>query len=211
MTVHMFPGAGCDSNIFLVTGTQPILVDTGSGLRSSRIIKEIEGITDHISKIILTHCHFDHAGGAAELSKHFNAPVFIHKLDAAAVRNGLVKETAADMFGCEMPATEVTELQGSEMIDTGEHRFDVVCTPGHTAGGISLFDRTNLILFSGDTVFAEGVGRWDFPTGDLSCLKRSVHKLAELDASYLYPGHGPCVKGSAKSKIVNALMYVEGF
>lgn len=211
MTVHMFPGAGCDSNIFLVTGTQPILVDTGSGLRSSKIIKEIEEVTDHISKIILTHCHFDHAGGAAELSKHFNAPVFIHKLDAAAVRNGLVKETAADMFGCEMPATEVVELQGSETIDTGEYRFDVLYTPGHTAGGISLFDRANQILFSGDTVFAEGVGRWDFPTGDLSCLKRSVHRLAELDASYLYPGHGPCVKGSANSKIANALMYVEGF
>lgn len=211
MTVHMFPGAGCDSNIFLVTGTQPILIDTGSGLRSSKIIKEIGEHTDHISKIILTHCHFDHAGGASELRKCFNAPVYIHRFDAAAVQNGLIKETAADLFGCEMPATEVTELQGGEIIDTGEYQFEIIHTPGHTAGGISLFDRSKQILFSGDTVFAEGVGRWDFPTGDLSCLKRSVHKLAELDALYLYPGHGPCIKGSAKSKIANALMYVEGF
>lgn len=211
MTVHMFPGAGYDSNIFLVTGMQPILIDAGSGSGYSRLLNGIEKVTDHISKIILTHCHFDHAGGAAELSKHFNAPVFIHECDAAAVRNGLTKETAADVFGCEMPAVDVTILQDKETIDTGEHLLEIIHTPGHTAGGISLLDRVNQILFSGDTVFAEGVGRWDFPTGDLSCLKNSVHKLAELDVSYLYPGHGPCVKGNAKSRIANALMYVEGF
>ena len=93
----MFPGAGYDSNIFLVTGMQPILIDAGSGSGYSRLLNDIEKVTDHISKIILTHCHFDHAGGAAELSKHFNATVFIHERDAAAVRNGLTKETAADV------------------------------------------------------------------------------------------------------------------
>ena len=211
MTVHMFPGTGYDSNVFLVTGTEAVLIDTGSGMYSAKLIRNVCSISDSISKIILTHCHYDHAGGAAELAEHFQAPVSIHQNDAAAVREASSEHTAADVFGCEMSAVEVTELKAGEVIDTGDHCLEVIHTPGHTAGSISLFDQDAQILFSGDTVFAEGVGRWDFPTGNLMSLNRSVKLLSELPTSYLYPGHGPSVQGNAKSKIVNALMYVEGF
>ena len=211
MTVHVFPGAGYDSNIFLVTGDEPILIDAGSGMWSNKIIGGIKERTDALSKIILTHRHFDHTGGAAKLVEQFNVPVFIHEFDAFPVKNGSSKETEAEIFGCNMLPVSVSELHGGEIIDTGEYQFQVIHTPGHTPGGISLYDADHKILFSGDTVFAEGVGRWDFTDGDLSALKRSVRKLSELDTECLYPGHGPCININAKSNIINALMYVEGF
>lgn len=85
--------------------------------------------------------------------------------------------------------------------------LEVIETPGHTTGGICLYDQVTGSLFSGDTVFAEGIGRTDFEGGDINQLRTSLNKLKKLDIKDLYPGHGPNVEGSGKESIIKGLRY----
>jgi len=107
-----------------------------------------------------------------------------------------------------MEAASVQNLIGGETFTTGDHDLEVIHTPGHTAGGICLYDREHRILLSGDTVFAGGVGRWDLATGNLQELIASVRSLLALEPADLYPGHGPCAIGDALSQIKDALRYL---
>ncbi len=183
-------GYGMDSNYYLVGD---ILVDTGTGHNEDYLISQLEKHNvkrEDITLIINTHCHFDHVGG-----NHFfeDAKIAIHKLDAVSLKNN---NTFGDEFGIDVNNSRVDiELNDGDEIGG----FEVIHTPGHTPGGICLWDGTNLI--SGDTVFANGgVGRFDLG-GDFNQLKESVHKLTELNALNLYPGHGPAVEGNASRHI----------
>ncbi|WP_236993917.1 MBL fold metallo-hydrolase [Methanomassiliicoccus luminyensis] len=206
----MFPGQGFDSNVFLLTGDEPILVDAGTGAYAERTLRAITKALgkDRVSHLVLTHRHFDHVGGAAALSAALGAKVLIHELDAPPVREGSARGTEAIMFGESLAPLDVEELRGGEVLSTGEHELQVIHTPGHTAGGISLFDARSKALLSGDTVFAGGVGRWDLSTGNHGDLVASVKKLQALGAVDLYPGHGPSARGNAGEQIVEALRYL---
>jgi len=209
MTVHVFLGAGFDSNCFLVTGDRPILVDTGTGAYHRRLVRAImEASFGKVHSIVLTHRHFDHTGGAAQMAAEMGAEVLMHELDAPAVRSGSSEDTAATMFGRRMEPVEVRGLKGGEVLDTGEHKLQVIHSPGHTEGGLCLFDAERGRLISGDTVFASGVGRWDLPTGNRDALVRSIRALAELRPTELYPGHGPVAMGKAQACIEEALDYL---
>jgi glyoxylase-like metal-dependent hydrolase (beta-lactamase superfamily II) len=76
-----------------------------------------------------------------------------------------------------------------DVIDIGEHRLRVINTPGHTCGGICLYDEVTGSLFSGDTVFGSGIGRTDLPSGSAKELAMSLKKLSGIDVKTLYPGH----------------------
>ncbi len=210
MTVHMLPGTGYDCNIYLVTGDRPLLVDAGTGRRAEhvaeRVVKLLGGKA--LQGIVLTHRHFDHVGGAAALSRALNAPVLAHHDDAAPIREGSARGTEALMFGQRMEGVDVTVLNEGDVLSTGEHELEVLHTPGHTIGSMSLFDREKRMLLSGDTVFAGGVGRWDLATGDHAQLVASVRKLMALDVLDLYPGHGPCALGDGGQQVKDALTYL---
>ncbi len=212
MSVHIIPGTGFNSNSFILLGEDPILVDTGTGSNITALKGKISKVIDidSLHTIILTHRHFDHIGGASKLSKDISAKVFIHELDAQPVRSGDPLGTEASMTGLEISPVEVDELKGGEVFSTGANKYEVLHTPGHTIGGFSLFDRDERSLISGDTVFAEGVGRWDLRTGDHAALVLSVKKLRSLDPINLYPGHGPCAEGDAAEHLAEALKYLEG-
>lgn len=190
-----------------------MVVDTGTGARSGAVIGKIRKLVDgkEVSAIVLTHCHYDHAGGAAAFSRELHAPVYAHRLDAGAVREGSGKKTVASMFSERIEPVEVADLNGGETISTGEHELRVLHTPGHTEGGLSLFDQEKKILVSGDTVFAGGVGRWDLPTGDREKLVASIKMLQALGPVDLYPGHGPSAVGDAEEQLKDALRYLGEF
>ncbi|NLK26452.1 MAG: MBL fold metallo-hydrolase [Euryarchaeota archaeon] len=210
MTVHILSGTGYDSNCFLISGDRAILVDTGTGIHHSTLLASISKVEDisRVRKIILTHCHYDHVGGAQQMAKALDAEVHIHELDAPPVREGSSTVTTAEMFGSRMDPMNVKCLNSGDLLDTGDHVFTVIHTPGHTRGGICLFEASTGSLISGDTVFAGGVGRWDLPTGDLNSLIISVKRLASLRLTDLYPGHGPCVRGNADEYMKEALNYL---
>lgn len=192
MTVHQVnPGASSDSNIYLVIGSRTALIDTGTGNASSKDIAKIKGLLKEkdLDIIILTHFHADHIGGLQDMLNEFGSEAFAGAGDAPYIKSGDPAFTFSEIYGRELLPVEVTELMEEDKIDLGEHRLRVINTPGHTCGGICLYDEVTHSLFSGDTVFACGIGRTDFPTGSAKELLNSLKKLSEIDVKMLYPGH----------------------
>lgn len=195
MVVHQInSGSLFDSNIYLLTGSRNILIDTGTGTNNGLIIKGIKDVLKgkDLDIIILTHFHYDHIGGLRELMKEFGSEAMTGAGDAPYITSGDQKYTLSGIFDGELGEAEVTELMENDVIDIGEHRLRVINTPGHTCGGICLYDEVTHSLFSGDTVFANGVGRTDFPSGSSKELLASLRKLTDLDVKMLYPGHSDC-------------------
>jgi len=197
--ITMIEGIGFDSNIYLF---DDVIVDTGTGQNFDYVLNSIKNagynISEDIKRIINTHCHFDHTGG----NRLFNVPIGIHEADAPALENGDKIATAAYMFGSPLEPSKVDfHLKEGHKIND----FEVIHTPGHTIGGICLYDGETLI--SGDTVFSDGgFGRYDIG-GDLNMLRESIQRLSELDVEYLLPGHGPAVNnGSEHIKLSNKII-----
>jgi glyoxylase-like metal-dependent hydrolase (beta-lactamase superfamily II) len=143
-----------------------------------------------VTAIVLTHCHFDHLAAAAGLAEKTGAPLLAHSLDAPFVSDRV--GTGAALFAMEGTAPSPDrELEDGDVIQGAGFELEVVHTPGHTPGSISLLSEGR--LFSGDLIFAGSVGRTDFPRGDARELKRSiVERVAPLsDDTDVHPGHGP--------------------
>jgi glyoxylase-like metal-dependent hydrolase (beta-lactamase superfamily II) len=189
-----------DANAYLVEGK--ILVD--AGMDAAYVISELE---KHISlnsleTIILTHCHYDHSGAAGEVAQACGARMAIHQDDAPLL--GDSNACASSMFGEKAPSVKPDILlKGGEMFGG----LRVIHTPGHTPGGICLYESSSKILFSGDTVFPNGgFGRTDLFGGNTAQLIESIRKLSSLDVSVMYPGHGEVVTGNASDHIRMALV-----
>jgi hydroxyacylglutathione hydrolase len=161
------------------------VIDPGSDAK--RIIKEIRRLGLHIKYIINTHGHIDHTGANARVKEVVNAPILLHRADLNIYQNpgfglGLVagKRPVPDHF-----------ISEGEIIKFGNIELQVIETPGHTPGGVSLLTRDR--VFTGDTLFAGSIGRTDLAGGSFEVLIRSIRKrLAILPPeTRIYPGHGP--------------------
>lgn len=143
--------------------------------------------------IMLTHGHFDHILGAAGLSGHYGGlPIYMHPADRFTLQNN---EFFCRCFGAPMPeAFETVDIKDGSAIEVGKLHFEVLETPGHTVGGVSYLERSEKVLFCGDTLFAGAIGRTDLPGGDYDKLMESIFtKLLHLDGeTKVIPGHGPC-------------------
>ena len=193
--VYCIEGIMADSNSYLIDNTDSdseynyILVDTGTGQSDSNLFSNIREIgiePEDIDLIVNTHCHYDHVGGNDFFP---NAKIAIHKVDAIALRDPDSELTVSSLFGAIVRKHDVDiELEEGDKIAN----FEILNTPGHTKGGISLYDGE--ILISGDTIFSNGgVGRMDIGGSPID-MKESLMRLKELDVEYLLPGHGPWVK-----------------
>ncbi len=186
-------GFNYDSNCYLINDN--ILVDTGAGNNRDYLFSSLSknGVEpEDIELVVNTHCHFDHIGGNYLFP---DAKIAVHKLDAASIRNKDSLGTSLSAFDHEGNSRVDIELEEGDEIGN----FRVIHTPGHTGGGICLWDGENLI--SGDTIFAGGgVGRMDIG-GNYQDMKNSVEKLLKLDVKNIYPGHGPIVEKNGKEHI----------
>lgn len=191
--IIMVDGRGFDCNVYVF---EDVLVDTGTGENMDyilRTLKEADYDPDDLSLIVNTHNHYDHIGG----NRYLDLEVAMHHEDARALENGDDMATAASMFGESLGKMKVDrKLSEGDKI----HDFEVLHTPGHTSGGICLYDGETLI--SGDTVFADGgFGRTDIG-GNMEDMINSLKRLNELNVDDLLPGHGPCAsKGSQHIKL----------
>ncbi|MFH1309680.1 MAG: MBL fold metallo-hydrolase [Candidatus Omnitrophota bacterium] len=135
--------------------------------------------------IINTHGHADHMAG----NSAYNLPIFIHEFDEDYLKNS--KKNLSFFLGRHIGEVKAAGLlKDGDVVEVGNFKLKVIHTPGHTPGGISLLSGD--ILFSGDTLFCEGVGRTDLSGGSQPDLMRSIYeKLFVLpDNTRVYPGHG---------------------
>ena len=167
-----------------------VVVDAGGD--AARIIAMVERNGLNIGQIINTHGHFDHVGANRPLVERFGARLLIHAADAPLL------EHAADVarsYGVQVenpPPPDTFLTEGME-IAFGRCRMQVLHTPGHTPGGCCLYLEAEKKIITGDTLFADSIGRSDFPGGSHEQLLQSIRtKLFTLpDDVTAYPGHGP--------------------
>ncbi|SRR6056297_357332 len=175
----------------------------------------VEEIISHIETknftplaIICTHGHFDHIAAIGQLRNYYKEkdvelPIYIHTLDSKYLGKSGTERHLQDLsqLGAEFHSLFHSFLQNlpeaDELLEEGDYILDtdlqVIHTPGHTAGGISIYSESDQILFSGDTLFFEGIGRTDLPGGDAEQLRNSIlDKLFALpEDTRVFPGHGP--------------------
>jgi len=145
-----------------------------------------QGLT--LKYIINSHGHFDHIAGNDKLREATGAELLIHELDGEMLENAKLNLSSFMGFNKQFrPADRL--LQDGDSVKVGEIKLQVLHTPGHTRGGISLF--TEGAVFTGDTLFNGSIGRTDFPGGDFEALISSIKsKLLSLsDDTGVYPGH----------------------
>lgn len=138
-----------------------------------------------------THGHFDHTMGVQYVKDTFGVPFAASSADEFLIEHG--RESGA-MFGVqvgEMPTID-TDLSKTDEIAFGNTKLKVIKTPGHTPGGVVLFEPESKSLFTGDTLFRESIGRTDLPGGDYGALMHSIiENIIPLgDEVAIYPGHG---------------------
>lgn len=140
-----------------------------------------------VAAILVTHCHWDHLGGIAPLARATGAPVHMSEREAPVLEN-------PDAFYPDQqipPYSVDVRLEDGDSIDVAGLAFDVVEVPGHSPGHIAF--AIDGMLFSGDVLFAGGVGRTDLPFADWDTLLASIRRLLERfpPGTVVYPGHGP--------------------
>ena len=143
--------------------------------------------------IILTHCHFDHILSAGKLQELTGAKLVVCEKEKENLADNDINMTGRFSKKSAMAESLVPDVLVSEgdIIKSGDYSFKVIETPGHTSGGMCLYCESEKVLFSGDTLFCESIGRSDFPTGNLETLFNSIReKLFCLpDDTRVLPGH----------------------
>ena len=167
------------------------VVDPGGDL--DRILKAVEKNRVKLVKILLTHGHFDHVGGVAELAAHLAIPIEGPHRQEAGLIERLPQQCA--LFGFP-PAPSFTPDRWLEQGDTvgfGKETLEVLHCPGHTAGHVVFFHRGGRLALVGDVLFRGSIGRTDLPGGDYGQLIDSIrNRLWPLGEDVVFiPGHGP--------------------
>jgi hydroxyacylglutathione hydrolase len=177
------------SNCYIVgsesTG-EGMIIDPGADAKE--ILRVVEKLGLKIKVIVLTHRHPDHVGAAAQVKEATGAELAAHAECAKYLPHSPSYIYEPPYEGAPKPERI---LNGGDSIDIGDLHFTVLHTPGHTPCGISLVGEG--VVFTGDTLFNYGIGRYDLIDGDYHKLMDSIHtKLMVLpDETRVYPGHGP--------------------
>jgi len=163
-----------------------VIIDPGADFK---IIKE--NLTRYGIKpdfILNTHGHYDHIGAVNEMIGYYKIPFYIHELEEPIIRDPY--KNLSSFFG----GNELL-LKTYKLIKNNDYGYfeglgiNIINVPGHTPGSIML--NVDGVLFTGDFIFKDSIGRTDLPGGDLIQIKKSLSVLKKMDRSYLiYPGHG---------------------
>jgi len=184
MLIETFTVGSLSTNCYIVSSQQTkdtVIIDPGldSSLEAEQIFDYIKQAALNVKLIVNTHGHPDHISGDAIFQEKYRVPICIHRFDAPSVE-GLENKN--------FPAAVL--LEDASLIKCGNESLKVMHTPGHTPGSICLLGER--LVFTGDTLFAGGIGRTDFPGGSDSDMRLSLQKLMRLpDYFLIYPGHGP--------------------
>lgn len=179
------------SVIWCEASLKAAVVDPGGDI--DRIIAEVKRLGLTVEKVLLTHGHIDHVGGAKKLAIQLNVPIIGPHIADQFWLQGLVKQS--QNFG--FPLVEAFEpdqyLNDADVVRVGEQSLSVLHCPGHTPGHIVLYSKVSGLAWVGDVLFRRSIGRTDFPQSNHQDLVSSItQKLWPLGSHVSFiPGHGP--------------------
>lgn len=192
MTVKEFQVGVVGTNCFLAVNSETketLIIDPGDN--AAALADDIEKNALHPVAVLLTHGHFDHCMAAEQLAKQYGISIYVHEDEKQTMEN--TAYNCCSMIGKNLVFHADQYFHGeTDHISMAGFGIEVLHTPGHTPGGVCFYVKSEGILFSGDTLFCESVGRTDFPKGSMSQLVRSIHeKLLPLpNDTKVLPGHG---------------------
>ena len=181
MLIKILPVGHLETNCYIVTDPDTLgcaVIDPGD--ESNTILDYVETHRLTVKQIFLTHGHYDHTGAAETVAEETGAPIRIHPADLAGEGGH-----PAYQF---KPGCPVKPYEDGERIPVDSLTFDVLETPGHSPGSVTLVCQE--AVFCGDTLFRDSCGRTDLPGGSMEVLLQSLRKLSQLPGQYeVYPGH----------------------
>lgn len=164
-----------------------IIIDPAD--RAQSLIQKIKELQVKPAAVLLTHGHFDHIGAALELKKEYQIPICASEHEKVIMEDENLN--LSSMFGFPFTVKADNLLAAGAELNLAGFEIQVIHTPGHTKGGVCYYLPQEKVLFSGDTLFCESIGRTDFPTGNAAELSQSVKGLLSSlpEETLVYPGH----------------------
>lgn len=190
MKVEKFVTGIISTNCYLVINEetkQAVIVDPAAC--PSYLVSHIKSEGLKVEAILLTHGHFDHIMGIDGFLNEFGVPVYVHEEDEECMKDPKLNQSSIYTAGYTF--AEAQYLRDKQTLNLAGYEFEVIHTPGHTRGGCCYYVKSENVLFSGDTLFQNSIGRTDFINSSMADLVHSVKdKLFLLpDDTLVYPGH----------------------
>lgn len=190
MKVEKFVTGIISTNCYLAINEetkQAVVIDPAAC--PSYLMSHIKSEGLKVEAILLTHGHFDHIMGIDEFLSEFDVPVYVHEDDADAMEDPVLNQSSTYTSGYTFGKARY--LRDRQTLELAGYTFQVIHTPGHTKGGCCYYVASEDVLFSGDTLFQNSVGRTDFVNSSTSDLVHSVREKLFLlpDDTIVYPGH----------------------
>lgn len=189
-------GGPIGTNCYVVyndASREAVIIDPG--IEIERLKHGIDKLNVKPVAILLTHGHVDHMMSCQSAASNYSVKVYVHEDEEELVKNGMMN-CSVEMFGQDIVVIPDILLKDGQIINLIDTDIKVIHTPGHTKGGCCFYFENEALLFCGDTLFMQGVGRCDLPTGNSMKLIESLQqKLFTLpDNVKAFPGHGPATR-----------------
>lgn len=193
MQIIQLPLGPLQTNCYLLACEETQLAAVIDPSWNGRLIADTAAENEwQITHILLTHSHFDHVGGLSELKTAVEAPIYIHP-DAIPMLENAPSSAGMFQMQIETPPPPDKRVTDGDKIVVGKLTLHVLFTPGHAPGHVCFHVPDHRVLFDGDVLFNQSIGRTDLPGGDFQLLMKSIkEKLLPLpDETHILSGHGP--------------------